>query len=43
MLNIKALSLAVSAKKIVLCFPYISLYKIYDNRGGPIFGPREVT
>ena len=33
--NIKALGPVVSDKKIVSCFPYISLYKTCDSGVGP--------
>ena len=38
--NIKDLGPVVSDKKIVSHFPYISLCKILDPRGGAIFGTR---
>ena len=40
--NIKALGLKVSDKKIFHVFPYISLCKICESRGGANFGPRGI-
>ena len=37
----KALGLVVS-DKIFSCFPYISLSKTFDPKGGAIFGPRGI-
>ena len=38
----KALGLKVLDKKFFSCFPYISLCKTSDPRGGAIFGPRGI-
>ena len=41
-LNIKALGLVVSDKKIFSCFPNISICKTCDPQNGCIFGPRGI-
>ena len=41
-ISIKALCLMASDKKMFSYFPYISLCKTCDPKGGAIFGPREI-